>query len=114
MSDNPKEIDGPRKTATINLELKRLNIDIAALQETRLASNGSIQEEDYTFFWQGKGPEERRLHGVGFAVKNTLLPSIEPPTQGSDRILSLRLATSAGPLNVLSIYAPTLLASDES
>ena len=47
-------------------------------------------------------------------MKNTLLPSIEPPTQGSDRILSLRLATSAGPLNVLSIYAPTLCASDES
>ena len=34
----------------ISRELKRLNIDIAALQETRLPSNGSLKEEDYTFF----------------------------------------------------------------
>ena len=31
-------------------DLKRLNIDIAALQETRLPSDGSLGEQDYTFF----------------------------------------------------------------
>ena len=67
-----------RKTAIINNELARLKIDIAALQETRLAADGKLCEKDYTFFWQGKAPEEPRLHGVGFAIKNSLLPMVTP------------------------------------
>lgn len=91
----------------------RLNIDIAALQETRLASSGSIREQNYTLFWQGKEPEEPRLHGVGLAVKNSLLSAIEPPSNGTPRILSLRLSTSSGTVHILSVYAPTLSSSAE-
>ena len=91
LSDDLCQIDDFRKTAIINNELKKLNIDIAALQETRLASSGMLQENDYTFFWQGKSEQERRLHGVGFAVKNKLMTSVTPPTNGSERILSLQL-----------------------
>ena len=114
LSDDLRLVDDSRKTAIINRELKRLNIDIAALQETRLPSNGSLREQDYTFYWQGKEPEEPRLHGVGFAVKNSLLSSVEPPSQGTPRILSLRLSTSSGPANILSVYAPTLCSSAET
>ena len=32
----------------------KLNVDIAALQETRLADEWSIQERQYTFFYEGK------------------------------------------------------------
>ena len=39
-----------RKTAVINSELHRLNVDIAALQETRLAGQGFIKKRQYTFF----------------------------------------------------------------
>lgn len=67
------QVDDSRKTAIINRELLRLDIDIAALQETRLPSNGSIREQEYTFFWQGKEPDKPRLHGVGFVVRNSLL-----------------------------------------
>nr|XP_058942010.1 uncharacterized protein LOC131770312 [Pocillopora verrucosa] len=114
--DNTEErtIDDARKTAVISRELKRLNIDIAALQETRLPSNGSLNEEDYTFFWQGKAPEEHRVHGVGFAVRNSLLPSVEPPSEGTARILSLRLTTTSGPVNIMSTYAPTLCSTAEA
>jgi hypothetical protein len=55
--------------------LARLKIDIATLRETRLAADGKLCEKDYTFFWQGKAPEETRLPGVGFAIKNSLLPN---------------------------------------
>ena len=41
-----------RKTFTIDKELCRLKVDIAALQETRLAESGSVKENNYTF-WQG-------------------------------------------------------------
>ena len=107
-----QQVDDARKTAIINDELKRLKIDIAALQETRLASNGCIRESDYTFFWQGKAPEETRIHGVGFAVKKSLLSSIEPPSEGSARLLSLRLTSTSGPVTIMSVYAPTLCSEE--
>jgi exonuclease III len=111
LSDNLLDIEDARKTAVIDRELHRLNIDIAALQETRLPENGSIKEEHYTFFWQGKGVEDIREHGVGFAVRNNLLRMIEPLSNGTERILTFRLSTPAGFTNLVCIYAPTLQAS---
>ena len=42
LSENLQDISDTRKTAVINNELKRLNVDIAALQETRLADSGML------------------------------------------------------------------------
>ena len=39
-----KDINDARKTAIINDELLKLNVDIATLQETRLANTGTIKE----------------------------------------------------------------------
>ena len=52
----PQEVNDARKTAIIDNELSRLNIDVACLQETRLAGNGQIKEANFTFFWQGNPP----------------------------------------------------------
>ncbi|KAJ8031540.1 hypothetical protein HOLleu_24761 [Holothuria leucospilota] len=98
-------MDDARKTAVIDFELHRLNTDIAALQETTLPSSGSLKEEHYTFFWHGKGVDEIREYGVGFAVKNTLLPMIEPLYGGTERILTLRLSRVEGITNLVSVYA---------
>ena len=53
LSENIQQINDHRKTAAIDAELGRMNVDIAALQETRLAEaeDGSVQEKDYTFFF---------------------------------------------------------------
>ena len=42
-----KNISDAGKTTIVNNELLRLNVDIAALQETRLASQGSMKENVY-------------------------------------------------------------------
>ena len=109
-----QHVNDARKTAIINDELKRLKIDIAALQETRLASNGCISESDYTFFWQGKAPEQTRIHEVGFAVKNSLLSSIEPPSEGSAHLLSLSLTSTSSHVTIMSVYAPTLCSEEDT
>lgn len=57
---------------------------------------------------------ERRKHGVGFAIRKSLLSMIELPTEGSKRILHLRLLASTGPVNILSIYPPTLSSTADS
>jgi exonuclease III len=51
--------------------------------------------------------DDRRIYVVGFAVRNSLLLSVEPPSQETERILSLRLTTSSGPTLILNVYAPT-------
>ena len=50
----------------------------------------------------------------GFAVRNSLLTAVEPPSGGTAFILSLCLLTSLGPVNFLSIYAPTLCSLAEN
>ncbi|XP_061728258.1 uncharacterized protein LOC133533309 [Cydia pomonella] len=102
-----------RKTSIIDRELLRLRVDIAALQETRLADEGSLRENNYTFFWKGKDTGERREHGVGFAVKNSLLSCIDPPTGVSERIMVLKLQSTSGSVTVVSAYAPTLKTEPE-
>ena len=88
-SDDLQEVNDARKTAAIDRELSRLQMDIVALQETRLPETGSMRERDLTLFWQGKPSDEVRVHGVGFAVKNILLGSITPSAEETERILSL-------------------------
>jgi exonuclease III len=107
-----RRVNDARKTAIINRKLAKRNIDIAALQETSLAASGSLKEE-YTFFWQGLGPHEHRIHGVGIAVHNSILLSVQPPSQGTERIIPLLLKTSSGPTYIFSVYAPTLSSSPE-
>ena len=113
LSQDLQDISDVRKTAVINDELKRLNVDIATLQETRLADSGTLKEKDYTFFWQGKSSDEPREHGVGFAVKNSLLNMVEPGSGGSERLLTLRLNTTEGSVTLVSVYAPTLSATSD-
>ena len=88
-SDNLQEVNDARKTAVIDRELSRLQIDIVALQETRLPETGSVRERDFTLFWQSKPSDDVREHGVEFAVRNNLLGPITPPAEGTERILSL-------------------------
>lgn len=108
LDEDLEAINDARKTAVIDMELSRLNIDVAALQETRLPESGSIKERHYTFFWQGKETSEPRLHGVGFAIRNELIHMIEPPTHGTERILTLKMNTNVGPVKFVCVYAPTM------
>ena len=54
ISENIQDISDYRKTAVINNELMLLNVDIATIQDTRLADSGALKENDYIFYWQGR------------------------------------------------------------
>ena len=113
LSDNLQQVSDARKTAVINNKLCWLQMDIIALQQTRLSESGIIRERDYSFFWQGKAADETTEHGVGFAIKNNLLGSVIPPSEGTKRLLKLQLQTSAGLVSLISAYAPTLTSASE-
>ena len=58
LSKDLQQVSDARKTAVINNELQRLHLDVVALQETRLAASGTIKENDFTFYWQGKPADD--------------------------------------------------------
>ena len=75
--------------------------------------SGCLRESDYTFFWQGKKKEDVCKHGVGFAVRNMILNKVQLGSSATECLLSLQLNTTDGPANLLSVYAPTLMAPDD-
>ena len=107
----------PRRTALVASEIGRYDIDIAALSETRLPNEDSLTEVGggYTFFWRGLPEEADRIHGVGFAIKTSLLNSLsESPIGISERLMTLRIPlTRSRYVTLISAYAPTLT-SDEN
>ena len=50
-SGDLQEVNNARKTAVIDRELSRLQMDIVALQESRLPETGSLRERDFILFW---------------------------------------------------------------
>jgi len=107
-----------RRTALVAAELKSYNIDIAALNATRLADEGSLSEvgEGYTFFWKDLPSDERRIHSVGFAIWTTLPNKLpETPIAVSERLMTLRIPLAKNRyMTVLSAYAPTLPLDESS
>ena len=106
-----------RMTAIVSHELRRYNIDIAALSETRRAETGDCTEvkAGYTFFWSGKAKDEPREAGVGFAIRTALLSKVETFPKGlSDRLMTLRIPLAGNThLTVISAYAPTMVYAEE-
>lgn len=112
-----KDADRPqRQTALVARELDRYNIDIAALQETRLEGQGTLQEKNHTFFWIGKEPGIRREAGVGFAIANSLVKQLPTlPTGISERLITLRIPIGKTRYaTVISAYAPTMTNPDQA
>ena len=102
-----------RRTALIASELERYNIDIAALSETRMAGTGELHERGlgYTFYWSGRGPDERREAGVGFAIRDSIANKLTNLPKGiNDRLMTLRLPIKNGQkhITIVSVYAPTM------
>ena len=106
-----------RRTAIIARELARYSIDIAALSETCVSGSSQFEEvgAGYTFFCIGHPVGEMRHGGVGFAIRSTLLKTVqELPCGISPRLMKLQVNLEGGhTATLLSCYAPTLAATQE-
>lgn len=92
--DRDTNVCPEREIAKVARELHRYNVDVAALSETHLADDGELVEHGggYTFPWNGTAATEPRRSGVGFAIKNHLMRSLqECPVYISDHVTTLRL-----------------------
>ena len=119
LKNNNNDNDRPqRRTAIVTHELARMNIDVAALSETRISGEGKIVEagSGYTIFWKGKEEGENRIHGVGFAVKTKLVRNHHlTPTAINERLMTLRVPLSKESfITFISAYAPTLDSDEDT
>ena len=114
MQDSDSADRPQRRSALVARELARLNIDIAAVSEVRFAEQGSLTEQGagYTLYWSGKAKDDRRLSGVGFMIRNSIISRLDSLLVGhSDRLMSLRLPLLEDQYaTIISVYAPTLQA----
>ena len=104
-----------RRTALIAQDLARYDVNIAALSETGLPDEGSLTEDQngYTFYWSGYPAQVQKLHGVGFAVKNSLAHLVTA-TAISARLMKITLPLYwKRNLTIYSCYAPTLDTPEE-
>ena len=110
--DRKKAKRPERRTALIAREIKRYNLPIVALSETRFAGEGDLTEREagYTFFWSGRNEQEKRESGVGFAIKSSLVSKLDKPPKGiNDRLMTTRLPLQGNKFATLvSAYAPTM------
>ncbi|XP_067949468.1 uncharacterized protein [Watersipora subatra] len=115
--DNQRSDRPDRRTAFVARELRRHDIDIAALQDTRIADEDQMTDvgSGYTFYWKGRDAKDHRLYGEGFAVKNELVKHMDHlPVGISDRLMTLQLNISKNrKATLISAYAPTLMAEQE-
>ena len=106
-----------RGTALVTRKLQHYWVDIATLSETRIANEGSLREEGggYTFFWKGKLQADQ-IHGVGFAIRTSLLRSMPVlPVGINEHLMKLCIPLSRiRYLTIISAYAPTLTSLDDA
>ena len=75
LSEDLQEISN---TAAINTELKRLQVDIATLQETHLANSCFLPKKGLHICLAGKGSRWTQGAQFGFAIKNSSMKVIDP------------------------------------
>ena len=107
-----------RPTAIVAQELSRYKVDIAALSETRVLGENVITEVEggYTFFLKGKPEGDKCHHGVGFAVRTSLVKNLqgEYPVGINERLMTMSFPLVGSTLRLISAYAPTLAQSAET
>ena len=98
-----------RRTAIVATEQRRYCSDIAALSKMRLTEEASLTDtaSEYTIFWKTKPVNENRNHGIGCAVKTTLLKNIPTlPSGFKERIMEFCfLLNKSHHITIVSAYA---------
>lgn len=94
------------KSHNIVQEMKRLNIDVLGLSETRWPSSGECRILDYTVYYSGNDSPQHR-NGVGIITAPHVQAKVKSFIPFSDRMMLLRLHAFPIDLNIIQLYAPT-------
>uniref|UniRef100_A0A8D8SJ40 Craniofacial development protein 2 n=2 Tax=Cacopsylla melanoneura TaxID=428564 RepID=A0A8D8SJ40_9HEMI len=94
------------KAHNIVQEMKRLDIKILGISESRWKESGSRVVQDTTIYYSGSS-ESSNLHGVAIAIDKSLKNTVKHFLPVSPRVLVLQLNACKRNLNLIQVYAPT-------
>ncbi|XP_060842503.1 craniofacial development protein 2-like [Rhopalosiphum padi] len=90
--------------------LERYKLDITAVQEVRWDGAGSLKTQEMIIFYSGG---ENHVRGVGFVIKNSILPNVVRFEPINDRICYVELKGKWFNIILINCYAPTEEKSEE-
>ena len=91
-------------------EMKKMNIDILGIAETRWTESGKIRKDSHTILYSGR--EEHR-NGVGILMNNNIARSIMGYWPLSNRVILVKLQGKPFNINILQTYVPNQDYNDE-
>uniref|UniRef100_A0A2A4JBK9 Reverse transcriptase domain-containing protein n=1 Tax=Heliothis virescens TaxID=7102 RepID=A0A2A4JBK9_HELVI len=94
------------KYKNIMQEMKRLNIDILGISESRLKGTGIEVSDDTLTYYSGNNDSEHS-NGVAIMIKKHLKSSVINFYPVSDRVMLLQLKAQPVNINIVQVYAPT-------
>ncbi|XP_044741120.1 craniofacial development protein 2-like [Chrysoperla carnea] len=101
---NVKTMYQSGKLSNITKEMKRLNVDILGVCETRLTGVGKFQTDDYWVLYSGG---ETHDYGVGFILKKNVYNKVTGFWNISNEITMITLSCKPHNVVLIMVYAPT-------
>lgn len=96
----------PGKTENTIMEMKRLNISILGVSDTRWRGSGKQYNDEHVIYYLGQDTDQHR-YGVGKIINKNIEADVKTFTPLSERIVLLHISAKPVDLNILQIYAPT-------
>jgi len=94
------------KEKLLQEELKKANVDIAVIPETKKKLKGSQELDDYILLHSGVPTNKRAVAGIAVMIKAKFKKRIHSYVFVNERILQLRYKLQKGYLTLLAVYAP--------
>jgi len=94
------------KEKLLHEELKKANVDIAVVPETKKKLKGSQELDDCILLYTGVPTNKRAAAGIAIMIKAKFTERIHSYMFVNERILQLRYKLRRGYLTLLAVYAP--------
>ncbi|XP_024894065.1 craniofacial development protein 2-like, partial [Temnothorax curvispinosus] len=113
MTERNKKVDATRgkgisnKLMEVIHEIKKLDMDIVALSETKKKGSGNIAINDYVLIWSGIPKVERAKAGVALLVKRKWVKYIKDIQYVNEQCLVVKIELYGRVASILAVYAPT-------
>ncbi|XP_069972235.1 craniofacial development protein 2-like [Penaeus vannamei] len=99
------------KFENVNMEMKRLNIDIMGLSEVRWTQSGIFRSDDLTMMYSGKSDVHEA--GVGILLQKEVAKSLMGFYAVSERVIMIKLKGKPFNYAIIQVYAPTSSSTEE-
>lgn len=108
---NVKTLLKTGKVEELKQEMKRAELDILGICETRWAGNGDFTSEEFRFIHCGN--EKRGKNGVALILRGKWKNNVLNTYHVNDRMMMIKIHAEPTDMYVIQVYFPTSNSDDE-